>query len=183
MRTKVFTIITVLTISFISCLSKKKDAIKDNKFVTISQNSTDIDTYDNAENQKIKPVKPNYKIAIQFINDYIDFLNGLKSENSIVDWINNRNDVTVEFKNEFIKILEDAEKIDSELGLGFDPILDAQDYPKKFRLEKSESEYVIVKGENWPEFTLTLKMKFVEEKWCVDGAGIINIPKNKRMKR
>jgi len=107
----------------------------------------------------------------------------LKSEIGLIEWVNQRHDVTGEFKNELNRILEEAEKNDPELGLGFDPILDAQDSPNRFKLDKSESEYLIVKGENWTEFRLTLKMKLVDNKWLVDGAGIINVPENRRIKR
>tara|TARA_B100000941_G_C28478964_1_gene540941 strand:+ start:1161 stop:1604 length:444 start_codon:yes stop_codon:yes gene_type:complete len=121
--------------------------------------------------------------TIKFINDYLDFSNDLKSEIGLIEWVNQRHDVTGEFKNELNRILEEAEKNDPELGLGFDPILDAQDSPNRFKLDKSESEYLIVKGENWTEFRLTLKMKLVDNKWLVDGAGIINVPENRRIKR
>tara|TARA_B110000037_G_C17081828_1_gene490299 strand:- start:1299 stop:1790 length:492 start_codon:yes stop_codon:yes gene_type:complete len=127
--------------------------------------------------------EPDYQIAIKFINDYLNFSNDLKSEIGLIEWVNQRHDVTVEFKNELNRILEEAEKHDPELGLGFDPILDAQDSPNRFKLDKAESEYLIVKGENWTEFRLTLKMKLVDNKWLVDGAGIINVPENKRIKR
>jgi hypothetical protein len=124
--------------------------------------------------------EPEYQIAIKFINDYLDFLNDSKSEIGLIEWVYQRHDVTGEFKNELNRILEEAEKNDPVLGLGFDPILEAQDYPNRFKLDKTESEYLIVKGENWTEFRLTLKMKLVDNKWLVDGAGIINVPENKR---
>ncbi|MBZ9788467.1 hypothetical protein LB456_13455 [Psychroflexus sp. CAK57W] len=148
----------------------------------LSCNSTDSKS-EHSSNEPKQSSEPNYKVAIQFINDYIDFSNDRQSEVGLIEWINQRHDVTVDFKNELNRILEQAEKNDPELGLGFDPILDAQNNPNRFELEKTESEYLIVKGENWPEFRLTLKMKLVDSKWLVDGAGIINVPENKRIKR
>lgn len=126
---------------------------------------------------------PNYDMAIQFINDYLDFSNDAKSEVGLIDWVSNRNDVTAGFKNKLRFVLAEAEKNDPELGLGFDPILDAQDSPDKFELDKTDSVYLTVKGVNLPEFKLTLKLKLEENKWLVDGAGIINVPENKRVKR
>jgi hypothetical protein len=143
-------------------------------------------TNSKSEHSRNKPIpssEPNYKVTIQFINDYLDFSNDRQSEVGLIEWINQRHDVTVGFKNELNRIFKQAEKNDPELGLGFDPILDAQDNPNRFELDKAESEYLIVKGENWPEFRLTLKMKLVDNKWLVDGAGIINVPENKRIKR
>lgn len=124
-----------------------------------------------------------YQVAVQFINDYADFVNDLHSEIRITEWVNNRKDVTNSFKTELKRILDEAEKNDPELGLGFNPILDAQDNPNKFEIDGKENEYVVVKGVNWPEFRLTLKLKNEEKKWLVDGSGIINIPKDKRIKR
>ena len=44
--------------------------------------------------------KPNYEVAIQFINDYLNYSNTLKSEIGLIEWVNKRNDVTVRFKDE-----------------------------------------------------------------------------------
>lgn len=74
-------------------------------------------------------------------------------------------------------------KEDSELGLGFDPILDAQDNPDEFEIDYTDSVYLIVKGVKWPEFRLTIKLKFETNKWLVDGSGIVNIAENRRIKR
>ncbi len=134
--------------------------------------------------QEIKqPLEPNYNIAIKFINDYLDYINDLQSEIPLIEWVQNRTDITTEFKIELKRILVEAEENDPELGLGFDPIIDAQDNPNEFELDKTDSEFLIVKGKDWPDFKLTLKMKLVGAKWLVDGAGIINVPENKRMKR
>lgn len=67
--------------------------------------------------------------------------------------------------------------------MGFDPVLDAQDWPYKLEIYETKDEYLIVNGVNWTNFKLALKMKFEDSKWLVDGAGIINISDNKRIKR
>jgi hypothetical protein len=148
----------------------------------ISCNSTNSKN-EPGESGQTQNAEPNYQVAIRFINDYLDYSNDLKSEVSLIDWVNNRNDVTTDFKNELEKILTEAERLDPELGLGFDPILDAQDNPNEFEFEMVDSEYLIVKGVDWAEFRLTLKLKNQESEWFVDGSGIINVPENKRMKR
>ena len=128
-------------------------------------------------------IEPDYQVAVKFINDYVDFLNERNFEIELLQWINNRQDVSNEFKAELKKILFEAEKDNPELGLGFDPILYAQDYPDKFEIEKKESDYIILKGVDWSEFKLTLKLKNVRNNWLVDGSGIINVPKEKRINR
>jgi hypothetical protein len=148
----------------------------------ISCNSTNSKN-EPAELEQTQNTEPNYQVAIQFINDYLDYSNDLKSEIRLIEWVNKRNDVTTEFKNELKRILDEAEKNDPELGLGFDPILDAQDNPNKFEIDKVASEYLVVKGLEWSEFQLTLKLKYDGNKWLVDGSGIINVPENKRIKK
>lgn len=127
--------------------------------------------------------EPDYQVAVKFMHDYINFLNDRHSEIGLIEWINNRQDVSSDFKAELNRILIEAEKEDPELGLGFDPILDAQDYPEKFEIDKKESEYIVLKAVDWPEFRLTLKIKSEKNKWLIDGSGIINVPKDKRIER
>jgi hypothetical protein len=84
------------------------------------------------------------------------------------------------------KIIEDAYEKEPEVGLDFDPILDAQDYPDKgFELESldEKTNYLTVRGKDWADFKLTIKIIEENGNWLVDGCGIINIPTDKRAKR
>ena len=79
-----------------------------------------------------------------------------------------------------------ARKADPELGLDADPVLDAQDFPEKgFELNNCDSTagYVSVKGKDWKDFFLVLKVVHENNQWLVDGVGIINISFDKRAKR
>lgn len=126
---------------------------------------------------------PDYNVAVQFINDYVTYMNDTESEASLILWTSERSDVTAVFKNAIEEMLDEAEADAPSYGLGFDPILDAQDHPDKFELESTKSEYLVVKGMDWSSFKLTMRLKFENGKWRVDGAGIINIPIDKRIKR
>lgn len=125
----------------------------------------------------------NYEVGLRFINDYLVYCNDLQSKIGLYEWIKNRDDLTIRFKNDLKIILDESMKEDSELGLGFDPILDAQDNPDEFEIDYTDSVYLIVKGVKWPEFRLTIKLKFETNKWLVDGSGIVNIAENRRIKR
>ena len=119
------------------------------------------------------------QVALEFINDYVDFCNDQNSELNLIEWISKQTKVTENFKFQLIKIMSEAEKQDPELGLGFDPIFNAQDYPENgFELEKAEkeSEFIHVKGKNWSDFRLKIKMEKKNKKWFVNGIGIINMP-------
>lgn len=137
-----------------------------------------------AESTETLPTKEiDYQVGLIFINDYLEFLYNFDEKSNRVDWINQRKDVSTKFKTE-LKTLEDAaEKENPEYGLGFDPILDAQDSPSKFEIESKNENYLIVRGVDWPDFRLTIKLVHDRENWLVDGAGVINVPKDQRIER
>jgi len=138
------------------------------------------------EVKKIETSTPDFTIALKFINDYTDYCNNLTDANIDSNWIYNNQLLTESFKNRYKALRESAFKQDPELGLDADPIFDAQDYPDKgFVILKSDNNtgFVTVKGKNWKEFTVILKVVSQNGKWLVDGAGIINIPTDKQAKR
>ncbi|NQY05757.1 MAG: hypothetical protein HRT68_06015 [Flavobacteriaceae bacterium] len=126
---------------------------------------------------------PDYKVGVDFINDYVKFCDGYASDEELFEWINSRNDLTQEFKTSLQNLIIKSRAEDPELGLGFDPILDAQDYPEQFELEQIDGDYIIVKGVDWAVFRLTIKLKKVSKYCLVDGAGVINVSEEKRIKR
>lgn len=125
-------------------------------------------------------------IALDFINSYIDNLNKMNTSIGTVEWVNSNNLTTNRFKTALKKLVDEAYKTDPEMGLDADPILDAQDYPDKgFELESfdHETNFIVVKGKDWPDFKLTIKMVLENGNWLVDGCGIINIPDDRLIAR
>jgi 1,4-alpha-glucan branching enzyme len=88
-------------------------------------------------------------------------------------------------KKEMKKLFDEAERQDPEMGLGFDPILDAQDNPEEFEIETADAKtgYVIVRGKDWKDFRVAMVLKQEDGKWLVDGCGAVNVPKGKRIAR
>jgi hypothetical protein len=126
------------------------------------------------------------KNALQFINSYVDNCNKLKESVAMKEWVNASNLTTNRFKTELKSLVDKAIQEDPEAGLGFDPILNAQDYPDKgFELESFDhnTNYIVLKGKDWAEYKFTIKMVLENGHWLVDGCGIINIPKNKENER
>ncbi|HEY8100573.1 MAG TPA: hypothetical protein VIF82_07435 [Burkholderiaceae bacterium] len=129
------------------------------------------------------------EIANRFMNEYKKYSDEVlnrKSHETVEQWIQRNKLITVNFKNTYKKLIEIAHKQDPELGLGSDPIFDAQDYPDQgfVILDCDEkSNLVTLKGKDWEAFKVVVKVNKFDEDWLVDGAGIINIPKNKRAKR
>ncbi|MGF1636864.1 MAG: hypothetical protein ACFCUU_07305 [Cyclobacteriaceae bacterium] len=129
------------------------------------------------------PDEMKVEIALKFINSYVESLKKIKHIQEIDDWITSNSLVSNSFIQEYKRINEEAYKIDPELGLGFDPILDSQDSPDDgFMLEEIEtdSNFIMMKGKDWEQFKLVMKMKKENGQWLVDGSGIINIPAEKQ---
>jgi len=173
-----FSCLAVVTL-FVSCGQNSKTGV--NKAITTEPNA-EISTETKNDESSTTP----FGIALTFINSYIDNCNKMKESIGIIEWVNSNNLATNRFKTEVKTMIEEAFKIEPELGLGFDPIFDAQDYPDEgFELESfdSETNYVVVKGKNWADFKLTIKMVLENNKWLVDGCGIVNVPNDKRSTR
>lgn len=168
-------IVRVLIVTFVFVFISCGQSDKTNETVTT------IST-ENVVSQKDKKVEA----ALVFINDYVDNSNKLNKAVGTIEWVNSSSLTTKAFKIELKKIIDDAYKQDPELGLGADPIVDAQDYPNKgFELESidEQTNFLIVKGKDMPEFKLTIKVVEENGNWLVDGCGIVNIPKDKRAAR
>lgn len=124
---------------------------------------------------------PNYTVALKFINDYTSYYNSPNSTLSVTEWVGMRLDVTNSFREELQNVLQEAYSNEPEFGLGFDPIVNAQDLPEQFKIKKTDNEYVLVEGVHLEHFQVILKLKFQENEWIVDGSGIINIPRDKQI--
>ena len=115
-------------------------------------------------------------IGLRFINDYVQFCNNRKSIEQERAWVAQNQYLSPRFKAVYKKLMEDAYKEDPELGLDYDPIFNAQDYPDKgfsiLRID-TKKRLLFVVGNNWKEFQLTLKLVYQKNKWLVDSIGAI----------
>ncbi len=138
------------------------------------------------EVQKIETTTPDFSVALKFINDYSEYCDKLMNK-EIVDsnWVYNNNLLTESFKKRHKFVIDSAFIEDPEMGLEADPIFDAQDYPDKgFEIMTTDKNgFVTVRGKDWKEFIVVLKVVSQNDKWLIDGAGIINIPTDKRAER
>jgi hypothetical protein len=119
---------------------------------------------------------PDQQVAFKVLNDYVSNCNSMKSEEA---WVENNELLTTDFKEAYKKMMQEAWEDDPELGLGFDPIVNAQDYPEKgFKLasgKSSDSSIVILEGIDM-DMTVKVKLKEIKGKWLVDGMGVIRMP-------
>ena len=146
-----------------------------------------INATDNVEEQKeVVSIAERQQQALKFINGYTTNANQMNEAIDIVYWVDASEYCTKDFKFVLKKMVEKAYAEDPEYGLGADPIFDAQDFPTEgFEVASYDesTNYLTVKGIDWPEFTLTMKLKKEGGEWLVDGCGIVKIPEEKRAAR
>ncbi len=124
------------------------------------------------------------EVGLNFINSYVKNCNNLNKSKGTLEWVLSNNLSTVNFKSQLKREIQNAIKMDPELGLGFDPIFDAQDYPEdgfQFENFKDDPNYLILSGLQWSTYKLTMKVVKQNGRWLVDGCGIINIPIDQRI--
>lgn len=126
---------------------------------------------------------PPIELALTFINSYIEESNKLNKSVGYLNFVKSSKLTTNRFKTELQKIVDEAEKEDPEMGLGFNPIVPGNDHPEKgfeFESYNSKTNYIVVKGIDWADFKVTIKVAKEENKWLVDGCGVVNIPEEKQ---
>jgi len=120
-------------------------------FGLFSCNSEDKTNAETSAAPTEKPMVPDFNVALNFINDYTKLCTQ-PQRTKTSEWIRQNPLLSDNFKNRYTSLLDSAEKKDPELGLGSDPIFDAQDFPEKgFSLLKIDTlnRYVTVAGIDW----------------------------------
>jgi hypothetical protein len=116
-------------------------------------------------------------VALKVLNSYTANCNALKDAGK---WVENQELLTEEFKKDYQKMMKEAWEDDPEMGLGFDPVFNAQDYPEKgfkfMRERRPENSKVDLQGID-SDLIVTVRLKEVNGKWLVDGMGVIRMPK------
>lgn len=179
-------IIFILTV--ISLFSCKNNSEKDNSEINVLNDKknklkTEINNQLSEEKDNTKePLKDNSpeNIALLFINSYISDCIKLNESVGYLNFVKSSTLTTNNFKEELQKIVDEAEKEDPEMGLDYDPIVPGNDIPDEgfeFKHFDKKTNLIIVKGKNWPEFEVTIKLVLQNGKWLIDGCGVVNIPK------
>lgn len=129
----------------------------------------------NGEEKSSANTTPDPQVALNVLNGYVANCNAMKDSE---EWVKNQPLLTADFKAAYHQMITDAWEDDPELGLGFDPIFNAQDYPEKgFKLASGTSpdnSMVVLEGIDM-NMTVKVKLKEVNGKWLVDGAGVIRL--------
>jgi hypothetical protein len=126
------------------------------------------------------------EFAAGFMNEYKAYCDKEGAGETTLQWVRRNKKVTADFKKAYRKMVVDAQKEDPEMGLGFDPIWDGQDYPQKDLIVlkcDDNSDYVILKGADLDTYRVVLKVIKTGKGWLVDGAGVVSIPKDRQAPR
>ena len=170
----------IFTLALLGCESKKE------KLSEVSESDMKSSVLKDSKEIENTPTNLNFQVALDFLNAYIKHSNDSEDGLDMVQWTRASPLATDKFKTELLKLVNEAWKEDPEIGLGFDPIFDAQDYPDE-GVElldfDSETGYLVVKGIKWDSFNVTMKIVHQNGQTMVEGCGVINIPEEKRAER
>lgn len=153
-------------------------------FVSCTENQSNDNQHQSPDIEN--SVEAQKSVALKFINSYVENANLMGKAIETRKWVAQNTLVTESFKKVVTEMIDEAEKDDPELGLGFDPIFDAQDYPEEgFQVEQMDEKtnLVTVSGKKWNDFKLKIKLTLINGNWLVDGAGAVNISSKERINR
>ncbi|MCK0123571.1 hypothetical protein MWU76_04100 [Gelidibacter sp. F2691] len=166
----------VFVFSFLACKSEKHRAIE-----ASDAELPNSDLYEPLESEAASDDE-NYQAALDFLNAYIENKDTLE----ILEFVKASPLATENLKTALETILIEAWEENPTVGLGFDPLFDAQDYPDKGVILHSfdpETGYVMAKGVEWTDFRVVLRVVNEDGHILVDGCGVVNIPEEKRAER
>ena len=126
---------------------------------------------------ELENLNPITNVALRFINGYVNNCNKMKEQVGIIEWVESNPYASENLKSELKRIIEEANIAEPDYGLGFDPIFNAQDYPDEgFKLVDFDtiSGIVNVKDKILDGFNMPIKLVKENDKWFVNGVGIIN---------
>ena len=125
------------------------------------------------------------RVALSFMNDYVQHrYNVMRKIDNQSDsiWILNNKYLTIHFKQSYVKLLKHYS--DEGDYMDDDPILDTNGGPDSaFVVLKTKNKNGYVKLiEYSSQFIEIVKVKKLNNRWFVDGAGRINIPPKYQLK-
>lgn len=121
--------------------------------------------------------------CLKFMNEYLTYRDSVRpNEMEFTWWIVANPMLTEDFKVEYRQLVESYRAHDPELGLDWDPILEAQDSPIAFELNTIHANgYLTINGTDWKEFKVIVRVAQIDGRWLIHGSGRINIPEEKRI--
>ncbi|MDM1548763.1 hypothetical protein HX096_12960 [Empedobacter falsenii] len=151
-----------------------------------NSNNSSSSSKENKVKDSVKESDVNYNVALDFMNNYVDYIIDTIGKINQDEYIKQNELLTQSFKDRYKFVQDSAFKVEPEVGLDFDPIVDGQDFPDKgFKIKSIDKAtgLVTLQGIDWQDFEVVLKVVNENNKSLINGSGIINIPMNKQAKR
>lgn len=126
------------------------------------------------------------KVAEQFANQYVQWLSSHDAEATTIDWLSAHELASETLLKHYQQLDAAAWQHDPELGPGADLLLDAQDFPDSgFAVASCDAQrsLVMLRGKDWPDFLLAVKLGQYGKEWLVDGIGSLNLAESERAPR
>lgn len=108
-----------------------------------------------------------------------DTINDPNPDQTLINWVAANTHASDDFKRILKETLLKARQDDPEMGLGSDPIIDAQDYPDKGYIAKdikvnANKASVVMEGIEAADFKILVDVVLIDGKWLVNGVGGVN---------
>jgi hypothetical protein len=112
----------------------------------------------------------------QYYKEYLHKPAKGNSDKALIRWVAANPNLSDTFKQGLRQTLLDARKAEPEMGLGYDPILMAQDYPDKGYRAKDiqvtgDKASLVMEGIDAPDFKILVKLVNSANKWKIDSIG------------
>lgn len=167
MKKNTLIIILAFTVLLTGCSFQNKSEVDDKaKLVTTVENKSLI-AID-------YPSKKECKIAADFLNNYNNQYGSSVGPDSLIKWVKKSNLVTNDFKNVYENMHVEAWKSEPEMGLDYDPVLNAQDNPSEFKIDSISGAVVYFSGTDWKDFNAVVELTNENGVWLVHRAGSVN---------
>lgn len=172
--------ITIIMLPF-ACNTSTQTSSNESTESVATVATVDSLTTNSEEPQQVEPeLEFNPEVAANFINSYIENVDKRSERIEIRKWTQASELVTDNFKSQLDSLITDSFEREPEYGLGFDPILHAQDYPDGgFHLLNFDEStgLATVNGIEGPSFHIPVILVIIDGRTFVDGCGAVNIPK------
>lgn len=169
-------LLLVLIFGFFNCESNKK--VKTNEVETQIR---DNDLYEPTATESAS-IEENYQVGVDFLNNYIESMENLE----ILEFVKNSELASEDLKNALEDLVIKSWEENPKIGLLFNPLFDAQDYPsegvEKYSFDPAKG-IVVVQGINWKDFKVAMRIIEEDGHLLVDGCGAVNMPLSQRMAR
>lgn len=174
---KVQIVVILLLVGFtISCRDKKST---DTQNVEIGYLQNKEEEHTQSENYKLGEIEnQKAEVALEFCRQYLASpLGDGEYHDELMDWLDSNDMTTPNFRKTLDLLLSKAYEQEPELGLGYDPILDGQDYAQSYELGyyDEENDYFVLTGvgeEN--QFKVKIRVVEIDGRLLVDACGEIN---------